>query len=273
MRTWKRRYQRKLNCFWSLNDNFFCFFVDCCRLLEDIDPNRAKELYKESAAMYEVDDKEQFANETYKTALNFLVKMKLYFFITNILSLSCCWNSFHFWFNDYIMFILRAVGMILLNWWKSCPKHTKSWIIPSIIFVCISVWSFCISIAMILWLLIVSIKKLCRMLSFFHDLLITLHEFFSSFFLFFFSNIMSLSLINQFWLVCAVLKDSPRQMKELLQMNFFMLLRVYFIVRVIEKYHTHQTHLFCRRQLQWRIEESAVKAIHFFLGQWGSLKF
>jgi hypothetical protein len=64
--------------------------------LEDIDPNRAKELYKESAAMYEVDDKEQFANETYKTALNFLVKMKLYFFITNILSLSCCWNSFHF---------------------------------------------------------------------------------------------------------------------------------------------------------------------------------
>jgi hypothetical protein len=55
--------------------------MNCYRLLEDIDPNRAKELYKESAAMYEVDDKEQFASETYKIALNFLVKMKLYFCI------------------------------------------------------------------------------------------------------------------------------------------------------------------------------------------------
>jgi hypothetical protein len=49
--------------------------------LEEINPNQAKELYKEAIAMYEVDDKEHFASDTYKAAVSFLVKSKLYVII------------------------------------------------------------------------------------------------------------------------------------------------------------------------------------------------
>jgi hypothetical protein len=59
------------------------------KLLEGVDANRAKEIYKEAATMYEVDDKENFANETYKDALNFLIKEKFWDDAIELMKVMC----------------------------------------------------------------------------------------------------------------------------------------------------------------------------------------